>query len=662
MSLPLCSGKTGLSFFGLNKVSLVGALALSLSVSIAKPLKAVEFDTWLHGTSLMGEVKYPRNFSHFDYVNPNAPKGGLARQAVQGSFDNFNAIISKGDPAAGMGNIYDTLMTTSYDEISTEYGLIAQEMLIGPNYSYVKFRLRPEARWHDGKPITPEDVVWSFEQLTSLNPQQRFYYSHVVGAEITGENEVTFRFDEEGNRELPHIVGQLIVLPKHWWTGSNEKGEKRDISRSTLEPPLGSGPYKVGEFSAGKYTIFERVEDYWAKDLNVNVGSNNFDRLRYEYFRDATVMLEAFKSDAYDFRIEITARVWAKSYDFPALKDGKVIREEFPDRASGVTVGFMPNMRREKFQDPRVREALNHLFNFEEMNRTLFFNQYTRTNSYFFGTEFAASGKPSEAELSLLEPLREQVPASVFEGVPVQPKVESRDDLRNNLKTSLDLFKQAGWEPRTEVDESKMPTGFAGIWHSISSAIGLSSDPTKSVMRNEKGEAFEIEYLVASPSFERVALRLQSSMERVGIKMTIRTVDSAQYVNRLRSRDYDFIYTGFAQSLSLGNEQKGFFGSKAADQDGSRNFAGIKNPAVDQLVDAIVFAKDRQSLVTAARALDRVLLANHYMLPGWTNDVIRTARWDRFGHPKDLPLQTIGFPSIWWWDEAKAKTIGAKAQ
>ena len=371
-------------------------------------------------------------------------------------------------------------------------------------------------------------------------------------------------------------------------------------------------------------------------------------------------MFEAFKSDTYDFRVENTARVWAKSYDFPAIKDGRVIKEEFPDRASGVTIGFIPNMRREKFKDPKVRQGLNYLFNFEEMNRTLFFNQYKRAGSYFFGTEFAASGKPSEAELALLEPLRDKIPAEVFGDLPAQPKVESREDIRNNLKKAIDLFKEAGWEPKTEIDESKMPTGLAGIWHSISSTLGLSSDPTKSVMRNDKGEAFEIEYLVASPSFERIALRLQASMERVGIKLIIRTVDSAQYVNRLRSRDYDFIYAGFGQSLSLGNEQKGFFGSKAADQAGSRNFAGIKDPAVDALVDQIIFAKNRDALITAARALDRVLQANHYMIPGWTNDQTRTARWDRFGHPKDLPLLTIGFPSIWWWDEAKAAALSSK--
>jgi microcin C transport system substrate-binding protein len=642
------------------KLGLVLGAALPLVLASGTVGQAGEFGTWLHGTSLMGEVKYPKDFPHFDYVNPEAPKGGLVRQAVQGSFDSFNHAIPKNDPAAGLSYIYDRLMTSSLDEISTEYGLIARDMLIGPNFSYVKFRLRENAKWHDGKPITPEDVVWSFDQQKQLHPQQRFYYSHVTGAEITGEHEVTFRFDQEGNRELPHIVGQLLILPKHWWTGKDAKGNDRDISKGTLEPPLGSGPYRIGDFSAGKFVNFDRVEDYWAKDLNVSIGTNNFDQIRVEYFRDDTVMFEAFKSDGYDFRAESTAKVWAKGYEFPAVKDGRVKLDVFPDRASGVTLGFWPNLRREKFQDARVRLALNYVFNFEEMNRSLFFNQYKRTNSYFFGTDLAAKDLPQGDELALLEPLRDQVPASVFEAPYANPKVESREDLRDNLKKSLELFKAAGWEPKTEIDTAKMPTGLAGIWHSLLVAIGLDSDPTKTVMRSKDGKAFEIEYLVASPSFERIALRLQASMERIGIKMTIRVVDSAQYVNRLRERDFDFIYAGFGQSLSPGNEQKEYFGSEAADRQGSRNYAGIKNPAVDALIQKIILAKDRKALEVATRALDRVLLANHYMIPGWTLNATRTARWDRFSHPDPLPLLSIGFPDIWWFDKTKADHVEAK--
>lgn len=644
----------------LRKASLSFALISGLglaSLASAPSALALEFETWLHGSSLMGEVKYQPGFAHFDYVNPDAPKTGIARMAVSGSFDSFNQIIPKNDPAAGLAYLYDTLMTSSFDEVSTEYGLLAEAMFVGPDYSYVKFRLREDARWHDGKAVSVEDVVWSFEKQIELNPQTRFYYSHVIGAEITGEREVTFRFDQEGNRELPHIVGQLTVMPKHWWTGTDAEGNPRDISKGTLEPPLGSGPYSIGKFVAGKFMTLDRVDDYWARDLNVNIGSYNFDQIRMEYFRDDTVMLENFKSDGYDYRVENTAKTWAKSYAFPAAEDGRVILEQFEDRASGVLVGFIPNLRHQKFQDIRIRQAFNHVFNFEEMNRTLFFDQYNRIDSYFFGSELASSGLPSKEELALLEPLRDKIPETVFNQDYTNPEISSREALRDNLQKALDLFKEAGWEPKTEIDEEKRPDGF---FHGLMVTLGLASDPTRIVMRNKDGEAFEFEYLLSTPSFERIGLRLQASFERIGVKMTLRVVDSAQYVNRLRSRDYDVIYAGWAQSLSPGNEQRSYFGSQSADQAGSRNYAGIQDPAVDALIDKIIFAKNREELITATRAMDRVLLANHYAIPGWTLRSTRVARWDRFSHPDPLPLLTVGFPNIWWWDAEKAAAVAAK--
>lgn len=634
----------------------MGSIALIASDT---PAGAVEFETWLHGSSLMGDPKYPADFAHFDYVNADAPKEGRVRLANSGGFDSFNIIIPKGEPATGLGLIYDTLMTSAYDEISSDYGLIADALYIGKNYSYVKYRLNENARWHDGEPITPEDVVWSFEKLTELNPQQRFYYNHVTGAEVTGEHEVTFTFDVEGNRELPHIVGQLLVLPKHWWTGTDANGNPRDIASATLEPPLGSGAYKVGDFSPGKYIEYERVDDYWAKDLNVMVGHNNFDAVRYEFYRDDTVMFESFKSGGYDFRFENTAKRWATEYNFPAAEDGRVVKQLFPDTSSGLMVGFVPNLRREKFQDVRVRRALNYVFNFEEMNRTLFYDQYSRIDSYFFGTELASSGEAKgdvRALLDAVDAADADIPAEAYEPY-VNPKVESRDDLRDNLKKALELFKQAGWEPRTEVDEDKKQSGF---FHSIMVTLGLRSDPTRTVMRNADGEAFEIEYLLNGGAFERVALRLQASLERVGIRLIPRVVDSAQYVDQLRSRDFDMIYYGWPQSLSPGNEQLEFFGSAAADREGSKNFGGIKNPAVDALINKIIYAKDRKELVTASKAMDRVLLANQYVIPGWTQTDYRIAHWDRFGHPDPLPLLTPGFPTIWWWDEAKAAAVEAK--
>ena len=619
--------------------------------------QALELETWLHGSSLMDEPRYPQGFTHFDYVNPDAPKGGTVRLAATGGFDTFNPIIPKGSTPLGLGLIYDTLTTPSYDEVSSDYGLLADSMYVGPNYSYVKYRLREGAKWHDGEPITPEDVVWSFDKLTELNPQRKFYYSHVKKAEVTGEREVTFTFDQEGNRELPNIVGQLLILPKHWWTAKDAKGNQRDISKGTLEPPLGSSAYRIADFSPGKYIEYERVPDYWAKDLNVTVGYYNFDKVRYGYYRDSTVKFEAFKAGEYDFRIDPTAKDWVTGYEFPAAKDGRVVKALFPDPSSGLMVGFIPNLRRERFQDERVREALNYVLNFEEMNHTLFYDQYSRINSYFFGSEIATTGMPSKEELALLDPLRDEIPASVFTQAYTNPKVESREDLRNNLKKALDLFKAAGWEPKTEVDEEKKDTGF---FHSLMVMVGLASDPTKTVMRNAKGEPFEIEFLLNGGNFERIALRFQASLERVGIKLIPRVADSAQYVNRVRNRDFDLIYLGWQQTLSPGNEQQEFFGSASADRDGSANYAGIKNPAIDTLINKIIYAKDRDALLTATHAMDRVLLANHYVIPGWTQVDDRIAYWDKFGHPDPLPLLTHGFPTIWWWDEAKAAAVAAK--
>ena len=637
---------------GFLSIALLSTGALNL-IDGDGTASAVEFETWVNGSSLMGEPKYKGDFAHFDYVNADAPKGGEVRLATTGSFDSFNPVIPKGEAAAGLNligtnMIYESLMVPSYDEISSDYGLLAEAMYVGPDYKYVKYRLRKAARWQDGKPVTAEDVVWSFQKMTELNPQQKFYFGHVAKAEVTGEREVTFTFDKSGNRELPHIVGELKVMPKHWWTGKDANGKQRDISHGTLEPIMGSAPYRIKSFSPGKYVEYERVPDYWGKDLNVRIGTNNFDIVRFEYFRDTTVLFEAFKTGAYDFRVETTAKTWATGYDFDAVKEGKVIKAVIPDESSGIMVGFIPNLRREKFQDPKVREALNYVFNFEEMNRTLFYDQYSRINSYFFGSKLASSGKAKGAVLDLLEPLRDQIPVSAFEPY-TNPKVESREDLRDNLKKALALFKEAGWEPRTEVDEDKRDDGFL---HKIMVAVGLASDPTRIVMRNAKGEAFEIEYLLNGGAFERVALRLQASLERVGIKLIPRVVDSAQYVNRVRNRDYDMIYLGWAQSLSPGNEQREYFGSASADRDGSANYAGIKNPAVDALIDKIVYAKDRKGLVAAVKAMDRVLLSNHYIIPGWTMPATRIAYWSKFEHPDPLPMMTTGFPTIWWSSEA----------
>jgi microcin C transport system substrate-binding protein len=607
---------------------LARALALLLPLAFHLPAQAQE---WRHSLSLLGTPKYPADFKRFDYVNPNAPKGGLVRLGEEGSFDSFNFVIPRGTPAAGISLLYDTLSAPSLDEAATEYGLLAEAVKYPPDYSSVTYKLRAEAKWADGKPVTAEDVIWSFEKLKELNPNQRFYYQHVVKAEKTGEREVTFTFDAPGNRELPQIVGQFAVLPKHWWTGKDANGKQRDIASGTLEPPLGSGAYKIKSFVPGRTIAYERDPNYWGKNLPVNVGKNNFDEIRYEYYRDDTVELEAFKADQYDFRSENSAKNWATGYDFPAKREGKVILETFPERARGIMQAYIFNLRRGKFQDPKVRLAFNYALDFEDMNKTLFYGQYKRINSYFEGSELKAEGLPAGKELEILETVRDKVPPEVFTKVHTEPVGGSEEARRNNLRQSLRLLKEAGYEIRN------------------------------GKMTNVKtGEPLTIDILLSSPAMERVTLFYKPALDRLGIGVTMRVVDSSQYINRVRSRDYDIIVGGWAQSLSPGNEQRDYFGATAADREGSRNYAGIKNPAVDALIERVIYAKDRDELVAATKALDRVLMWNEYVVPMWTIDYSRTARWDRFGRPEKLPRYSYGFPSIWWYDKARAEKTGGK--
>ncbi|MFG1378712.1 extracellular solute-binding protein [Xanthobacter autotrophicus] len=582
-----------------------------------------------HGLSLMGQLKYPAGFPHFDYVNPAAPKGGLLRLAEDGTFDTFNFVVPRGTPAEGITLIYDTLMTSSYDEVSSEYGLIAEGASHPADFSSVTYRLRADARWHDGTPITPDDVVFSFEALTKNNPNQRFYYSHVAKAEKTGERDVTFTFDQAGNRELPQIVGQLTILPKHWWTGTDASGKPRDITQGSLEVPLGSGAYRVKSFVPSRSITYERVKDYWAKDLNVNVGKDNFDEIRYEYFRDDTVMLEAFKADTYDYRTESSAKNWATAYDFPARADGRVVLEMFENRASGIMQAFIPNLRRDKFKDPRVRRALNYALDFEGMNHTLFFGQYKRINSYFSGTELASSGLPQGRELEILKGVKDLVPPQVFTTAYTNPESGTEETRRANLREAARLLKDAGFDIKNRK------------------------------LVDAKGEAFTLELLISSPAMERVAVFYKPALERLGITVTIRLVDSSQYINRVRARDFDMIVSGWGQSLSPGNEQREYWGTEAADREGSRNLAGIRDKAVDALIEKVIYATDRTDLVAATHALDRVLLWNEYVVPAWTLNYTRTARWDRFAHPATLPTYSFAFPDIWWFDPAKAAKVNA---
>jgi microcin C transport system substrate-binding protein len=607
--------------------ALVAALIFTVAPAVADP---ADNGPWQHATSLTGEPKYPAGFARFDYVNPDAPKGGLVRLDASGSFDTFNPILPEGEPADGLGLVYETLAERPLDDTNASYGHIAEAWAFPPDISSTTFRINPMARWQDGQPITAEDVKWSFEQQTALNPNQQQYYQDVERVEITAPGEVTFFFSTTNNRELPTILGQMVVLPQHWWEGTDASGKPRNIGASTMEPPMGSGPYRLKEYAAGSSITYERDPDYWAANEPIGIGQNNFDLIRYEYFRDLDVAFEGFKGDQFDWWLELRAARWANSYDFPAVQEGRVIKELFPQSYanSGVMVGFIPNLRLDKFKDARVRRALLEAFDFESLNRTLFYDQYVRVNSYFFGLPFASKGLPQGQELDILNSVKDKVPPEVFTTPYENPVAGEPGLLRANLRKALDLLSAAGYtlSGNTLVDAAGTP--------------------------------FTFEILLNGPTLEGVASAWQTNLRSIGIEASIRTVDSAEYINRVRSRDFDMIYTGWAQSNSPGNEQNFFFGSQAAADANSANYAGIADPGVDALINRVVFAKDRAELEAATAALDRVLLANTFVLPAYTLRNDRVARWDRFSHPEPLPAFSVGFPTIWWYDTAKAEKTG----
>lgn len=615
---------------------LQGSAALA-SVPLAK-LGSVahaqaEAPKWRHGLSLFGDLKYPEGFKHYEYVNPAAPKGGVARLISIGTFDSFNIVVSgvKGQVAAGVARVYESLMDRSMDEASTTYGQIAEAVWHPDDFSSATFRLNSQARWHDGKPITPEDVVFSFESLKQYSPRYSTYYTHVVKCEKTGDREVRFTFDQPGNRELPSVVSDMTILPKHWWEGTDKDGKKRDITATTLEPPLGSGPYRVKDFSPGRTLVLERVKDHWGAKLPINVGQHNFDELRYEYFRDNTIALEAFKADQIDWIYENSAKQWATSYDFPAVREKRVVLEEFPGRNIGRMQAYIFNLRRDLFKDARFRRALDLAYDFEEMNKQLFYGRYKRVNSYFQGIELASEGLPQGLELEMLQAVRDQVPPEIFTTPYTNPVNGNAENVRNNRRESLRLLKEAGFE----VKDQKLV--------------------------DSNGKQVSVEFLNHDPGLERLILFYKPAIERLGINVTVRTVDSVQYQNRMRDFDFDITSEVWVQSLSPGNEQLEFFGSKAADRPGSSNTPGIKNPAVDALIQKIIFAKDRATLVAATKAMDRVLLWNHYVVPQYSSGVYPYARWDRFSHADPLPKYGVsGLPSVWWWDAEKAAKTGKR--
>ena len=611
-------------------------LALGLMLALVAPtLGQTQTGVWSHAFSTNGDLpKYPADYAHFDYVNVDAPKTGIVRMGELGGFDTFNPILPKGEAAGGLGLVYETLMTPSQDEVNTYYGLLAKELMIAPDYGAVTFRIDPAAKWRDGEPVTAEDVVWSFEKLIEINPDRKQYYVNITKAEVSAPGEVTFTFDQTGNRELPLILGQLIVLPKHWWEGTDAAGKQRNIGESTLESPMGSGPYELESFDAGQTITYRRDPDYWGTNQPTRVGTNNFEEYQIEYFLDLTVMFEAFKGDQFDWWSENQARRWATAYDFPAVTEGRVIKELFPqDYAdNGLMVAFIPNLRREKFQDERVREALNYAFDFEELNNTLFFNQYERIDSYFYGLPFRSSGLPQGEELEILNSVKDLVPPSVFTEPYTNPVSGDPAKLRENLRKALTLFNEAGY----------------------------TLDGTRLVDAN--GEQFSFEILLNGPTIEPVAQNLVTNLAQIGVAATIRSVDSPQYINRSRTHDYDVIYSGWAQSFSPGNEQRFFFGSSTADEEGTQNYAGIADPGIDALIDKLIVADDRATQEATVMALDRVLLHHHYVIPSYTLRNSRIARWDRFSHPDPLPEFSSGFPTLWWWDAEKAAKTGGASQ
>ena len=580
-----------------------------------------------HGLAMHGELKYGPDFKHFDYVNANAPKGGSVKLGATGSFDNLNGFIVKGEAADGLGNIYDTLMSGSADEAFSAYGLLAESIETPEDRSWVQFVLRKEARWHDGKPVTADDVIWTFNTLIEKGtPRYRYYYADVAAAEKIDERTVRFTFKNGENRELPLIMGQLVVLPKHYW-------QDKDFAKTTLEPPLGSGPYRIESLEAGRDISYRRVENYWGRDLPVNVGTNNFDVMTYDYYRDATVQVEAFKAGAFDFRAENISKVWATSYDIPAVKNGLIKKIEIKHNRTAGIQGFVYNTRRDIFKDRKLRQALAYAFDFAWSNRNLFYGQYTRTRSYFDNSELAATGLPGPDELEILEPFRDRIPDEVFTTEYQPPETKGDGRIRDNLRIGDRLLKEAGWVIK---DGRRI---------------------------NEKtGRVLEFEILLVSPAFERIVLPFAKNLERLGVKANVRTVDSAQYLRRLETFDYDMLTFAWGQSLSPGNEQLGYWGANAASQNGSQNFIGISDPVVDELIAGLIAAPDRKSLVTRTRALDRVLQWGHYLIPHWHLDYDRLIFWNKFERPAVTPLSGAQFDT--WWinpDAAKATIKGLKS-
>ncbi|MEI8177968.1 extracellular solute-binding protein [Aestuariivirga sp.] len=600
-------------------MKLVAAAAIALCLGAASAEA-----TPRHGISAFGDLKYPADFTHFDYVNPDAPKGGKISQigtAAMDTFDSFNNYILKGDAAQGLELLFDSLMVPAADEPGSLYGLVAKDVELADDKKSVTFTLRPEAKFSDGTPLTADDVCDSFRLLSTEGKENiRITIKDVSGCEVLDPHSVRYRFTGSRTRDLPLTVASLPIFSKGYYA-------KVDFTKTTLTPPLGSGPYKIASFKPGEYVAYGLREDYWGKDLAVNKGRYNFGEIRYEYFRERIAGFEALKSGVLDLREEFTSRDWATAYNFPALKDGRVLRVELPDETPSGAQGFFFNLRREKFQDIRVREALNLAFDFEWANKNLFFDSYKRTASFFENSPLKAEGKPTPEELALLEPLRDSLRPEVFGEAIVPVASDGSGQDRKLLRRATTLLDEAGWN----------------------------NDGT--LRRNAKGETLDVEFLIESPVFERVLGPYVKNLRLLGVNASIRTVDDAQYLKRQEDYDFDMISTRFSTGLTPGDELRIYFGSDSASKPGTYNLSGVASPAIDALMDRMVEARSREELNTAGRALDRVLRAEQFWVPNWYKGTYWLAFWDKFGRPQIKPKYDRGIVDTWWYDEAKAKRI-----
>ena len=579
-----------------------------------------------HAIAMHGEPKYNKDFLSVEYVSNSVVKGGNIVRSSIGNYDTFNPFTLKGTSAAGIGLLYESLTVGSSDEAFTEYGLLAKQIEWPEDRSWVAFTLRDEAVWHDGKKISSDDIVWTFNTLMEKgHPFYKYYYGDVSEVMKISESKVKFIFSTNTNKELPLIVGQLPVLPKHYW-------EDKNFEETTLDIPIGSGPYTIKSFDAGRSITYELNKDYWGLKNNIvpiKVGKDNIGTIRYDYYKDRGVEREAFKSGEIDFFSENTSKEWATGYDINAVEQGLIKKELISHENPQGMQAFAFNTRKEIFKDKRVRKALSYAFDFEWTNKNLFYGAYKRTDSFFENSELSSTGLPSKEELAYLNPYIDVLPNEVFNSQYNNPKTDGSGFIRNQLQEATKLIKDAGWI----LQNGKL--------------------------ENSKGEPFEFEILLVSPAFERIVLPFIDNLEKLGIKASLRTIDSSQYQKRIESFDFDMIVFTFSQSLSPGNEQRNFWGSDAADTNGSRNVIGIKNDVIDILIEKLINAKDREDLITITKALDRVLLWNYYVIPQWHISAYRVLYWDMFNQPNKKPKYSLGFDT-WWINQSKYDFINSK--